>query len=289
MPEGAFPFNNEPTPKLPRPLFPGGRPDQLVDRSAKPYIVTACYSRPYLPEPACGYPEPAGYSDEPGNGIVVPRILGYHPTGPADNYTEGHSMRITALRYHPTQPHLLTSASWDQYVKVWDTRTRCGPVHEIYGPHVCTPEGLDVEDNIILTASWRKRQCLEIWDLRCLRPDAPTTVNKNLAGGDVTNTLRKQAYMRPAETIPVSGVPDWYRHSSQDRGEYLYAARLLPSRAIVCGGSGFNEVRLVNRDTKHPILRIPSDSVVQSLDSVLEGRYIAFGCASGSITIAGLA
>lgn len=33
-------------------------------------------------------------------------------------------------------------------------------------------------------------------------------------------------------------------------GEYLYAARLLPSRAIVCGGSGFNEVRVFNRDTK---------------------------------------
>uniref|UniRef100_A0A5K3FHF4 WD_REPEATS_REGION domain-containing protein n=1 Tax=Mesocestoides corti TaxID=53468 RepID=A0A5K3FHF4_MESCO len=162
LPEDAFPFNNEPTLKLPLLLFPGGRPDQLVDRSAKPYIVMACYSRPYLPEPACGYPEPAGYSDEPGNGIVVPRTLGYHPTGPVDNYIEGHFMRITALPYHPTQPHLLTSASWNQYAKVWDTRTRCAPVHEIYGPHVCTPEGLDVEDTIILTASWRKRQCLEV-------------------------------------------------------------------------------------------------------------------------------
>ncbi len=75
-------------------------------------------------------------------------------------------------------------------------------------------------------------------------------MNKNLAGGDITNTLRKQAYMKPVESIPVSGTPDWHTTTNHDQGEYLYAARLLPSRAVICGGSGFNEVRIVHRDNK---------------------------------------
>ncbi|KAL7056631.1 hypothetical protein AAHC03_020828 [Spirometra sp. Aus1] len=284
-----FPLNNEPQPRLPRPLFPGGRPDQIVNRSCKPYIVNACYSTPYLPPPACEYPEPAGYSATPGNGIVIPVILGYKPTAPGENYTKGHSMRIMALRYHPKTPYLLASASWDNLVKIWDTRIRGKPVHKIYGPHLCSPDGLDMDDVYILTASWRKRECLQIWDMRQLAsktspPSAPGDPME-----DPTLTLVKQAYMTPAESIPVAGVPTWEKTPNEDQGEYLYAAKLLPSRAVICGGSGFKEVRIVHRDTKLPILRIPMDSVVQTLDTVLEGRYIATGCASGSITISGLA
>ncbi|VDL89064.1 unnamed protein product [Schistocephalus solidus] len=284
-----FPLNNEPQPRLPRPLFPGGRPDQIVNRSCKPYIVNACYSTPYLPPPACEYPEPAGYSATPGNGIVIPVILGYKPTAPGENYTKGHSMRIMALRYHPTTPYLLASASWDNLVKIWDTRIRGKPVHKIYGPHLCSPDGLDMDGVYILTASWRKRECLQIWDMRQLAsktspPSAPGDPME-----DPTLTLVKQSYMTPAESIPVAGVPTWDKKPNDDQGEYLYAAKLLPSRAVVCGGSGFKEVRIVHRDTKLPILRIPMDSVVQTLDTVLEGRYIATGCASGSITISGLA
>ncbi|VDN13093.1 unnamed protein product [Dibothriocephalus latus] len=106
---------------------------------------------------------------------------------------------------------------------------------------------------------------------------------------DPTLTLVKQSYMTPAESIPVAGVPTWDKKPNDDQGEYLYAAKLLPSRAVICGGSGFKEVRIVHRDTKLPVLRIPMDSVVQTIDTVLEGRYVATGCASGSITISGLA
>ncbi|CDS41636.1 wd40 repeat [Echinococcus multilocularis] len=276
----ANPLKNDLEARLKRcKRFAGGKGEQAIDHYIKPFIVPINYRRD-SEQNVC--------SDKANSSTAEPHILGYHPTGPADNYTEGHSMRIAALRYHPTQPRLLASASWDHHVKVWDTRTREGPVHDIYGPLVCSPEGLDIEGDHILTASWRKCQALEIWDLRNLHPIEEPAKVSNLASGDVENTLWKQAYMRPAECIdvvePVKG-------QSRDGGggEYLYAARLLPSRAIVCGGSGFNEVRVVHRDTKLPIIRIPTDSVVQTIDSVLEGRFIAIGCASGSITIAGLA
>ncbi|VDK32332.1 unnamed protein product [Taenia asiatica] len=261
--------------KRPCKRFAGGKADQSI----KPFIVPISYKGDVKQDPC---------SEEADTDTVGPQILGYHPTGPADNYTEGHSMRITALRYHPTQCRLLISASWDHHVKVWDTRTRNGPVHDIYGPLVCSPEGLDVEGDELLTASWRKRQALEIWDLRNLHATESSPKGSNLANGDVGNTLRKQAYMQPAECIDVADV---VKGQCKDAGggEYLYAARLLPSRAIVCGGSGFNEVRVFHRDTKMPVIRIPTDSVVQTIDSVLEGRFIAIGCASGAITIAGLA
>lgn len=52
----------------------------------------------------------------------------------------------------------------------------------------------------------------------------------------------------PAEIIPISG-PVWVKNKAQESGEYPYAARLLPSRAVVAAGSGFQEVRVVGRDT----------------------------------------
>ncbi|KAM3174879.1 hypothetical protein ACTXT7_009613 [Hymenolepis weldensis] len=177
----------------------------------------------------------------------MPEILGYRPAGPADNHTEGHSMRITALKYHPTQPRVLVSASWDHYVKIWDTRTRNKPIDEIYGPLVCSPDGLDIDDHYVLTASWRKSQALEIWDLRNLYTKKRDHKLEN--NGDVLNTLNKHAYMCPAETIPVENSTEVLCGDGAS-GEYLYAARLLPSRAVICGGSGFREVRVMSRETK---------------------------------------
>ncbi|VDM34589.1 unnamed protein product [Hydatigera taeniaeformis] len=191
------------------------------------------------------------------------QILGYRPTGPADNYTEGHSMRITALRYHPTQPRLLISASWDHHVKV--------------GAEIC-----------FILQQRSSFQALAIWDLRYVDTTEASVRGSDLFSGEVENTLRKQAYMQPSERIDVMEVVKG-QCTDAGGGEYLYAARLLPSRAVVCGGSGFNDVRVFNRDTKMAVIRIPTDSVVQTIDSVLEGRFVAAGCTSGSITIAGLA
>lgn len=61
--------------------------------------------------------------------MSVPHILGYHPAGPADNLTEGHSMRINALKYHPGAQNLLVSASWDHYIKVSKTINMCDNGH----------------------------------------------------------------------------------------------------------------------------------------------------------------
>ncbi|KAM7534820.1 hypothetical protein Aperf_G00000113815 [Anoplocephala perfoliata] len=247
-------------------LVEGGQPEQMMHQSTRVCVPTARGRRQ----------GPLLNSTKPNvSELVIPEILGYRPAGPADNYTEGHSMRITALKYHSAQPKLLASASWDHHVKVWDTRTRSEPVQEIYGPLICSPEGLDIDDNYLLTASWRKCHALEIWDLRnlCRTGNKGEVVNS----GYVRTTLNKNAYMNPAEIIPIA--PSTHHHPS---AEYLYSAHFLPNRAVICGGSGFNEVQVM-------LVSIPVNSAVQTLDTVLEGRFVGVGCANGSITIAGLA
>ena len=104
-------------------LILGGRPHQIVDRSSKPFKHPDP-SQQCLPIVALEYPKPKSNSR-----MSVPHILGYHPAGPADNLTEGHSMRINALKYHPGAQNLLVSASWDHYIKVSKTINMCDNGH----------------------------------------------------------------------------------------------------------------------------------------------------------------
>ncbi|KAF5399125.1 Transcriptional repressor tup12 [Paragonimus heterotremus] len=144
-------------PKHTRLHFPGGRPNQIVDTTVRPYVLTRCYGTPDILD-SPDVPEPAAYVNNPK---LAPPLREYVPTSPGLNITEGHSMRIMALRYHPQKPSLLFSAGWDNLVKLWDTRLQTGPIWQIYGPHVASPDGLDVDDNYLLTASWRAKESIE--------------------------------------------------------------------------------------------------------------------------------
>ncbi|XP_077157557.1 uncharacterized protein LOC143819609 isoform X2 [Paroedura picta] len=63
-----------------------------------------------------------------------------------DEFTphSGHSRRIFALRFHPTELHLFLTGGWDNSVKVWDKRVNKGAQGMLSGPHICGP-GIDVE------------------------------------------------------------------------------------------------------------------------------------------------
>jgi len=74
----------------------------------------------------------------------------------------GHSNRIFSVKFHPTIPHLIISAAWDRNVIVWDIREKKS-VKTIYGPFVCG-ESLVVQDDTIITGSWRKDNTIETWD-----------------------------------------------------------------------------------------------------------------------------
>ncbi|CAL8082657.1 unnamed protein product [Calicophoron daubneyi] len=306
-------ITNRPTPgKASRSHYPGGRPDQIVDLTARPYVLTRCYGVRESEIPP-DVPEPAAYAQ---GEQIVPPLLGYVPTSPGVNITEGHSMRVMALRYHPEKPTLLFSAAYDNLVKLWDTRLQTGPVWQIFGPHIGSPDGLDIEGDYLLTASWRARNSIELWDMRTMNSSTgklartsgqsapedgdvcgtstlstrfkPVGTAAQLAGQAASSPISVEYNGGPAEVIPISGSP-WVDDPAKECGEYPYAAKLLPNRAVVAAGSGFQEVRVVGRDTLLPIARIPMDSVVQSMDAVLEGRYIGVGCSSGTVAVIGLA
>ncbi|XP_039189814.1 uncharacterized protein LOC120303927 isoform X1 [Crotalus tigris] len=63
-----------------------------------------------------------------------------------DEFTpfSGHSRRIFALRFHPTELHLFLTGGWDNSVKVWDKRVPKGAQSVINGPHICGP-GIDIK------------------------------------------------------------------------------------------------------------------------------------------------
>ncbi|XP_035216954.1 ribosome biogenesis protein WDR12 homolog [Stegodyphus dumicola] len=76
---------------------------------------------------------------------------------------DGHTMRVFALRYHPTNKNELLSGGWDDTVQFWDVRDPIA-IRKIYGPHICG-NGIEfLGDNKVVTASWRKQDPLQVWD-----------------------------------------------------------------------------------------------------------------------------
>merc|ERR1712048_1493981 len=78
-------------------------------------------------------------------------------------HERGHSNRIFAVKFHPTDPNLLYSASWDRTVMCWDKRTKHA-TSSIFGPYVCG-DALCIQNDKIITGSWRREDTIEVWDI----------------------------------------------------------------------------------------------------------------------------
>ena len=78
----------------------------------------------------------------------------------------GHSNRIFSVKFNPYDPNMIASGGWDNTVQIYDIRKR-GPIHSIYGPHICG-EAIDFRSDgtTLLTGSYRGDDVLELWDLR---------------------------------------------------------------------------------------------------------------------------
>jgi len=121
----------------------------------------------------------------------------------------GHSQKIFAVKYHPDDKNVLISASWDHTLKVWDTRLD-NAVRTIHGPYVCG-DGLDINNNSVLTASWKAHNALQLWDCRM------ESLIKNLS------------------------------YPTNDRkGEFLYCGRFWDENHVIAGGSGNNDLKIIN-------------------------------------------
>ncbi|XP_065653436.1 WD repeat-containing protein tag-125-like [Hydra vulgaris] len=121
----------------------------------------------------------------------------------------GHSQKVFSVKFLPDDKNLFITASWDRKLKVWDLRLK-NAVKSISGPFVCG-DGLDVSHNTILTASWVKEDALQLWDFSSGRLISNLDFQKNNGGG-----------------------------------EYLYCCRFWNDKFVIAGGSGTNDLKLIN-------------------------------------------
>ncbi|XP_054846305.1 uncharacterized WD repeat-containing protein all2124-like [Eublepharis macularius] len=172
-----------------------------------------------------------------------------------DEFTprSGHSRRIFALRFHPTELHLFLTGGWDNSVKVWDKRVHKGAQGMLSGPHICGP-GIDVKGNQVLTGSWVPRNALQMWDLRMARL---------------------------WQNLPFPGSPT--------QGEFLYSAQFCAGNMVMAGGSGTCGASLLHAGTGQVVgeIHLPNKPV-HVVASAPGGQLVAVAGAGGNLHFAEL-
>ncbi|XP_069829295.1 uncharacterized protein [Dendropsophus ebraccatus] len=165
----------------------------------------------------------------------------------------GHSRRIFALRFHPSEHHVFVTGGWDDSMKVWDKRMAKEARSMITGPHICGP-GIDIRNNEILSGSWVAKNALQLWDLRS------------------SGLIQDIAF--PASVL---------------QGEFLYAARFCTDHVVLAGGSGTCSARAVNLRTQEVLGEVSlRGKAVQTVDAASGGRAVAVGGVGGNLHIAEL-
>jgi len=84
----------------------------------------------------------------------------------------GHANRVFSVKYHPEDPNILLSGGWDNNLLKWDLRAR-SPVQTAYGPHIAGT-ALDIQNDTIVTGSWRAVDSMQTFDLATLEMLAST-------------------------------------------------------------------------------------------------------------------
>lgn len=166
----------------------------------------------------------------------------------------GHRSRVYCCKYTKDDPNLLLSGGWDCRVIIWDLR-EARPVRGYLGPSICG-DGIDVCDNIILTASWTQTNQLQTWDLR--------------EGGDESRN-------KPVTTI------DWDTSlKNSNEPIFLYSGQFskMDGALILAGGSNANEAKLFDRDNFYKC-------ICNITDLPREVDTVDFGNNSNNFCIAG--
>jgi len=147
----------------------------------------------------------------------------------------GHSKKIFVIKFHPEDRNVFLSASWDRTVKIWDLRTEYA-VRTINGPYVCG-DGVDLFQGKIVSASWKAQDALQLWDY---------------GSGKLISTL------------------NW--PTTNRRGEYLYCARFWDNSHVVAGGSGTNDLKMINITSNEVAGEISGDGHPVQAVEVLEQK-----------------
>ena len=175
-----------------------------------------------------------------------------------------HNNRIFSVKFSKKDPNLLLSAGWDNTILLYDLRAK-DVQNYLYGPHVCG-DGLDLKDDLLLTASWEKEDQIQLFDLR--------TINKIGVFQMLIETDKK---------------------NSLDNVSYLYSCRFNPVNKTFCvTGSNRNYLRIydysnlnLNNLTENKIKGILDLNDLKEpcycCDYNLKGNRLAYGCAKSKV------
>jgi WD40 repeat protein len=176
-----------------------------------------------------------------------------------------HSNRIFATKFHPMDSNVLVSGGWDNNILIYDIRTKAVQ-GSFYGPHICG-DSMDIKGNTLLTASWEKKDQIQLFDLR----------------------MRKQ----------MSVVQCYHNEQGDKNGNtnftYLYSCRFHPKQNVFAiTGSNKNLMRVykykdINTITNDNIeMECESkelDLPCYSVDFSYDGRLMAYGNADSMVRV----
>lgn len=160
----------------------------------------------------------------------------------------GHSNKIFVVKYHPDDNNVFVSGGWDNFVGIWDRRTAKGLQRHISGPHIAG-DGLDIKNNLILTASWVLSDALQLWDFR--------------------------------QGSLIQKLP--FRH--EDNGAFLYSCRFCSRTQVIAGGSGTNSIQAVRLKKPKVMAETNFKQHVFTLDIDRSGQQVAVGGAGKKVLL----
>eukprot|EP01016_Furgasonia_blochmanni_P055182 TRINITY_DN9194_c0_g1_i11.p1 TRINITY_DN9194_c0_g1~~TRINITY_DN9194_c0_g1_i11.p1 ORF type:complete len:260 (-),score=39.48 TRINITY_DN9194_c0_g1_i11:61-840(-) len=168
----------------------------------------------------------------------------------------GHGSRVFCVKWYKDDPNIVLTGGWDYRVIVWDLRERI-PVKSIYGPMICG-DGIDICDDVIVTASWTQTNQLQTWDLG---------TTKNIS------------------------TFDWEKAGPQTTTEpiFLYSSQFskVNGSVILAGGSNSNEAKLFDRDNldRHICTVTGLTREIDTVDFSNKGGLFAMGGGDGYVRI----
>ncbi|RKP00163.1 hypothetical protein CXG81DRAFT_27127 [Caulochytrium protostelioides] len=116
--------------------------------------------------------------------------------GGATSEQVGHTNRVFAVRFHPTDPKRLATAGWDMTVQFWDLAVATHAVHSYYGPYV-TGQSLafSPDGQWLLTGSATRSDSLRLWPVAS--PATPSAGSASVLNDAVAATRYHPATADP--------------------------------------------------------------------------------------------
>ena len=219
----------------------------------------------------------------------------------------GHGNRIFCVKFNKGDQNMLVSGGWDNNIFVYDMRYR-GPVHAIYGPHICG-DAIDFKSDgyTMLAGSYRGEDALEVYDLRMMKrsrvipwqgngAEELLPAESSVADGDeppstdIEQTEAEDEERKEPNTDDTTEASTLARVRRADKptiAPFIYTCMLSPREDLIfAGGAGKNEMRLFDFESGNIVAMIgnlPKSVLCGALANTT--TQFAFGSADSRVRI----